>query len=192
MFSISHAFSLSAAIYRNLLIAINALLIVNNKLSVALKYEKCFEKQCSIANKKTIQDELLKQLEKQQIDGERAELFVISYENKRLSCSGKTAKRISQIDVSAGYDILSYENGLSDEYDCYIEVKSYHGKPHFYWSDNERNTSKVLINHYYLYLVDVDRLSDDNYEPTIIRDPYNNLHNDIWIIKPQNYFVCRI
>lgn len=136
-----NAFSLSAAVYRNLLIAINALLVVNGKLSVASKYEICFEKQCSIANKKTTQDELLKQLEKQQIDGERAELFVISYENKRLSGSGKTAKRISQIDVSAGYDILSYENDLSEEYDCYIEVKSYHGKPHYYWSDNERNTS---------------------------------------------------
>lgn len=187
-----NAFSLSAAVYRNFLIAINALLVVNGKLSVASKYEKCFEKQCSIANKKTTQDELLNQLEKQQIDGERAELFVISYENKRLSSSDKTAKRISQIDVSAGYDILSYENGFSEEYDCFIEVKSYHGKPHFYWSDNERNTSKILVDHYYIYLVDVDRLSDVNYEPTIIRDPYNNLHDDMWIIKPQTYFVCQI
>lgn len=187
-----NAFSLSAAIYRNLLIAINALLVVDGKLSVASKYEKCFEKQCSIANKKTTQVELLKQLEKQQKDGEIAELFVISYENKRLSSSGKTAKRVSQIDVSAGYDILSFKNDFSEEFDCYIEVKSYHGKPHFYWSDNERNTSKVLTDLYYLYLVDVDRLSDGNYEPTIIRNPYNNLHDDRWIIKPQTYFACQI
>lgn len=186
------AFSLSAAVYRNFLITTNALLVVNDKLSVASKYEKCFEKQCSMANKKITQVELLKQLENQQIDGERAELFVISYENNRLSSSGKTAKRISQIDVSAGYDILSYENGLSEEYDCYIEVKSYHGKPHFYWSDNERNTSKVLKAHYCLILVDVDRLSEDNYEPIIIRDPYNNLHDDKWLIKPQTYFICQI
>ena len=187
-----NAFSLSGAVYRNLLITISALFVINGKLSVASRYEKCFEKQCSIANKKITQDELLKQLEKQQLDGELAELFVISYENRRLSSSDKTAKRISQIDVSAGYDILSYENDLSEEYDCYIEVKSYHGKPHFYWSDNERNTSKALTNHYCLFLIDIDRLSDDNYEPIIIRDPYNNLHDDKWLIKPQTYFVCQI
>lgn len=187
-----NAFSLSAAVYRNFLITINAFFVINGKISVSSKYEKCFEKQCSIANKKITQEELIKQLENQQIDGERAELFVVSYENKRLLNSGKMAMRISQIDVSAGYDILSYENEKSTEYDSFIEVKSYHGKPHFYWSDNERDTSKILTDHYRLVLVDIDRISDENYEPIIIRDPNNNLHNDLWLIKPQTCFVCQI
>ena len=187
-----NAFSLSAAIYRNFLLAINALFIDNGMISVSSDYEKCFEKHCSAANKKITQEELLKQLKKQQIDGDQAELFVISCENIRLSNSGKTAKRISQIDVSAGYDILSYENDCSEDYDRYIEVKSYHGKPHFYWSDNERNTSKMLTDHYYLVLVDIDHISNDNYEPIIIRDPFNNLHDDSWLIKPQSFFVCQI
>ena len=187
-----NAFSLSAAVYRNFLITVNALYIGNGKLYVSSKYEKCFEKVCSRNAKKITQEDLLKKLDQQQIDGEKAELYVVEYENSRLLQFGKQAKRISQIDVAAGYDILSFEDEKSDNYDLYIEVKAYHGKPHFYWSDNERNTSMALKDKYYLILVDIDRMSDEGYAPTIVKNPYDNLSKDEWLMKPQTYFVCKI
>lgn len=187
-----NAFSLSAAVYRNFLIAVNALHISNEKLYVSSKFEKCFEKVCSRNAQKLTQEDLLKRLDQQQIDGEKAELYVVEYENNRLLQSGKQAKRISQIDVAAGYDILSFKDECSTEYDIYIEVKSYHGKPHFYWSANERNTSMALKDNYYLFLVDVDQIINEGYTPIIIQNPYDNLSENEWLIKPQTYFVCKI
>lgn len=187
-----NAFSLSAAVYRNFLIAINAIYVGNGKLYVSSKYEKCFERICSRNAKKLTQEDLLKRLDQQQVDGEKAELYVIEYENSRLERFGKQAKRISQIDVAAGYDILSFKDENSNEYDLYIEVKSYHGKPHFYWSDNERNTSMALKDKYYLALVDIDRMSDEGYVPIIVKNPYDNLSEEEWLMKPQTYFVCKI
>lgn len=187
-----NAFSLSAAVYRNFLISVNALHIGNEKLYVSSKYEKCFEKICSRNAQKLTQEDLLQKLDQQQIDGEKAELYVVEYENNRLLLSGKQAKRISQIDVTAGYDILSFKDECSNEYDMYIEVKSYHGRPHFYWSDNERNTSMALKDKYYLFLVDIDQISDEGYLPIVIQNPYDNLSEDEWLLKPQTYFVCKI
>lgn len=58
--------------------------------------------------------------------------------------------------MGAGYDILSFNSATSLSYDRFIEVKSFHGKPHFYWSSNEKNTSELWGDKYYLYLVDLD------------------------------------
>lgn len=187
-----NAFSLSAAIYRNFLITLNVVSISNNRLIVSRKFNDCFESICSKAIRKITQDDLLKRLENQQAEGEKGELFVVNYENKRLVLSGKKVKRISQIDVTAGYDILSYKDENSTEYDCFIEVKAYHGNPHFYWSENERNTSMVLKEKYYLFLVDIDQISDEHYKPIIICDPYNNLPDDNWLIEAKTYYVCKI
>ncbi len=187
-----NAFTLSAAVFRNFLISIDAFFVINGKLIVSSAYEKCFEKQCSIVTRKKTQAVLLKQLEQQQLDGEKAELFVLEYENNKLINSGKKAKRISQIDVSAGYDILSYQSSDSCEYDCYIEVKSFHGKPHFYWSENEKKTSVLLGDAYYIYLVEIDALSSRDYKPLIIQNPSKTLSDGSWIITPQSYYVCNI
>lgn len=187
-----NAFSLSAAVYRNFLIAINALYAVNGKLYVNSRYEKCFERICSRSVHKLTQEDLLKKLEQQQIDGEKAELYIVERENKRLFQCGKQAKRISQIDVAAGYDILSFTDESSNEYDMYIEVKSFRGEPHFYWSDNERNTSLALREKYYLMLVDLNQIDKEDYTPIVIQDPNNNLIEDEWLLKPQSFFVYKI
>lgn len=187
-----NSFVLHAAIYRNFLITLNIFSISNNKLIVAKTFDDCFEAICSKAIRKITQDDLLKRLENQQIDGENGELFVVNYENKRLFSTGQQARQISKIDVAAGYDILSYQNKDSKEYDRFIEVKAYHKNPHFYWSENERNTSMLLKEKYYLFLIDLDQISNENYEPIIIRDPYNSLSDDGWLVKAQTYYVCKI
>ena len=187
-----NAFSLSAAVYRNFLITINVLHLKNNRLFVTKEYEECFESFCTKAVKRMSQDDLLKRLEKQRVDGESGELFVLDYENKKLFMSGKKAKRISQIDVAAGYDIISFQNQSSKEYDCFIEVKAYRGTPHFFWSANERNTSMLLKEKYQLFLVNLDKIADEGYKPIIITDPYNSLSQEGWLIEPQTYHIVMI
>lgn len=187
-----NGFSLSAAVYRNFLITINVFFVKNGKLNVSSAYEECFENACNKTKRIVSQEELIKKLEQESIDGEKGELFAVEYENKRICSSGKKAKRISQIDVAAGYDILSYNDDSSQEYDRYIEVKTYHGNPHFYWSENERNTSMLLKDKYFLFLVDADKISDSDYQPIIICDPYNSLSDDNWITRPQTFYVCKI
>lgn len=154
----TNVFSLSAAIYRNFLYEIGFFSkngtyfsIVNQKLLNLIEKEIANEK------RKLSQEELLLKLKKQQEDGDAGEIFVVEYETKRLSYQ-RIPKRISSIDVRAGYDILSYHNSNSQGYNRYIEVKSYRGKPHFYWSANERRVAEALGENYYLYLIDLSEI----------------------------------
>lgn len=58
------------------------------------------------------------------------------YDKARLlsTAFAEKVKRISGIDVSAGYDIVSFEEDASVQYDPFIEVKSFADQPHFYSS----------------------------------------------------------
>lgn len=191
----TNVFSLSAAIYRNFLYEIGCFSkngtyfsIVNKKLLDRI------EKGIANEKKKLSQEELLLKLKKQQEDGDTGEIFVLEYETKRLSSHQRIPKRISSIDVSAGYDILSYHNSNSQEYDRYIEVKSYRGKPHFYWSANEKKVAEALGENYYLYLVDLSEMEQnrENYMPTIISNPAETLCSEEWMIEPDSYRITYI
>ena len=191
----TNVFSLSAAIYRNFLYEIGCFSkngtyfsIVNKKLLDRIEKEIVNEK------RKLSQEELLLKLKKQQEDGDAGEIFVVEYETKRLSRHQRFPKRISSIDVSAGYDILSYQNSNSQNYDRYIEVKSYRGKPHFYWSANEKKVAEALGENYFLYLVDLSEMERNrvNYMPTIIADPAETLCSEEWMIEPDSYRITYI
>lgn len=133
---------------------------------------------------------LLEILELQRCNGELGEVFVLEYEIRRLS-SHKTInniKRISNIDVAAGYDIISYNNCFSERIDRFIEVKTYSGKPHFYWSKNEISVARLKSKNYFLYLVDLNKIYNSDYEPEIISDPTTHFENcDKWLISAQTY-----
>lgn len=148
----------------------------------------------NLRRKKSEQD-LLKELERNRVQGEEGELFVLNFEKKRLAGHHKLSsiKRISVFDVSAGYDILSFNDLNSCIYDRRIEVKTYQGREHFYWSANEVENAKLRTSEYYLYLVDYDKIYDENYCPLIINDPVNFLKdNDDWIIEPESFMVRKV
>jgi hypothetical protein len=146
----------------------------------------------SFQKNKTI-DDLKKELELREKFGNDAEVYVIEFEKRRLSGHPRIGNiiRISQINVTAGYDILSYSDSQSKKHDRYIEVKSFSGIPRFHFSRNEIKISKIKQKHYYLYLVDRDCYGDKEYEPIIIRDPYHTIFNnntwerdcDDWVLK---------
>jgi len=125
-------------------------------------------------------DELRKQLSQKQIYGEEAEKFVLAYETKRL-LSQKSPEWISPYSVDAGYDILSFDEISSGVGDRFIEVKSYVGSPSFYWSRNEMDVARIKKESYFLYLIDRDRMSEENYVPFMIQDPYSYFeHSTEW------------
>lgn len=123
--------------------------------------------------------------------GKQAEMFVLNHEKRQRinHVNVVNIRIISELDTSAGYDIESYKDDSSLLLDKFIEVKSYTGKPRFFWSSNEVNVAKEKKNRYYLYLVDRDAMGDKSYCPTQINDPANCLFSDgSWTHRDDGYF----
>ena len=190
-----HGFPIAAAIFRNVLIQLNALSELRDgsgSLELNERYESIFAKVQKKAQRRLSLDALKKQLEQQEIQGTAAEEYVVEYEKARLlnKVLSKKVKRISDIDVSAGYDVVSFETDTSIEYDRFIEVKSFVGQPHFYWSKNEIEVATVYGDKYYLYLINAEKVTEYEYVPIIIRNPVKTvIESDGWLMQPTSYLV---
>ena len=115
--------------------------------------------------------------------GREAEEWVLEFEKKRLDNhkNFKNIKMISDDYANAGYDIESYNSRESILIDRLIEVKSYsgsHDDSYFYWSENEMETAKQEGDKYFLYILNRDKLSNSNYTPEIIQNPYKEVFFD--------------
>ncbi len=135
-------------------------------------------------------EELQKQLYWKRLQGEKAEIFILEFEKLRLN-SEKKPEWVSPYWVNAGYDIASYEDTASKEINRFIEVKSFSGTPTFYWSRNEMDVAKLKREKYFLYLVDMNKIDEDGYNPIIIQNPYDTvLKNDRnWSKLVDKYFI---
>ena len=98
---------------------------------------------------------------------------MLKLEKNRLPNKAWKIKRISDFDVSAGYDIVSFKEADSVTYDRYVEVKCYLGQPHFYWSENESEVAMIKGDKYVLCLVDYSRINEPGYIPEYINNPYS-------------------
>ena len=131
--------------------------------------------------------------------GNRGEEFVLEYERRRLpEYLAQQVLLLDRAEVALGYDILSYESKDSLVPDRYIEVKTYRGHPHFYWTENEIAAARHYKDQYHLYLVDASRICETGYEPRIIPYPALLMDDPVlakkmgmpeMVIKPQQY-VC--
>jgi len=188
-----HGFPISAAVFRNVLIQLSALSERRDgSLELSERYEIIFAKVQKTSKRRMSLEALRKQLELQETQGEAAELFALEYERVRLAGALNVSKikRISDIDVSAGYDIVSFENESSLEYDRFVEVKSYVGQPHFYWSKNEIDIATLLDDKYCIYLVNIEKIGKPNYAPAIILNPSKAvLTSSDWLLQPTSYLV---
>ena len=187
-------FPLALSCVRNMLISQGCLLAYKTnpgkRFYVAPEFEGIIAKQCCFKRRTMSLERLKKQIEDNEVAGENAELFVLTFEQKRLGYPlNEQVRRISEIDVSAGYDIVSFESEESNEPDRFIEVKALSGKG-FYWSNNECEVAKLKGGSYYLYLVELSQVEKPSYSPIIIKDPYVNIMNsEDWLVEPQSYFV---
>ena len=166
------AFPLAYAAVRNFLTMAGALdKEENGEICVAGNYESDWTEQLCNRRKKFTLEQLLKQQEDQSRRGLEAEEFVLGLERKRLPELAQKIKRISDFDVAAGYDIVSYESNETEHYDRFIEVKCYMGSPHFFWSENESDVARIKADKYILCLVDYLRMGEPGYQPEFIRNP---------------------
>ena len=128
---------------------------------------------------------LLKQQEKNRIDGEMAELFAMKFEKNRLDANRLALPilHVAKRDYSAGFDIASFNSDDAKQYDRFIEVKSYSYIKRFYWSRGEIEAAKKYRENYYLYLINRNRIDEAGYVPEIIQNPQVNVfENPHWLI----------
>jgi hypothetical protein len=112
-----------------------------------------------------------------------AEEAVVEYERRRLRSLGCKAeseviRRISHLDVGAGYDIESFNGDKpSVEYDRFIEVKSSQEFTlRFYWSVNERRVAEEKGDRYWIYFVGgFKHNKSEHITPIMIQNPANRL-----------------
>lgn len=101
-------------------------------------------------------------------------------------------RRISEVDVTAGYDIISYDSVKSKETDRFIEVKAI-STSGFYWSKNEYETAKLKGETYYLYLVDLHKINQPDYMPEIVQNPaVAIMESEAWLVEAQSYSIRHI
>ena len=160
---------------------------------ISSKYDTLIANYCKTKRKQLSLEQLKKQLADNEFAGEKAELFVLDYEKKRLGnpqCN--LVKRISEIDATAGYDIISFNSNCSNIPDRYIEVKAVSSSG-FYWTKNEYEVAKLLGENYYIYLISLIHIDEEGYEPDIIVNPAHSImENNNWLIEPQSYQIKRL
>ena len=188
------AFPLAYAAIRNFLITAGALNKEEyDEISVGQDYENDWTSQLSKYRKKLSLEQLLKQQEERSKRGLEAEEFVLKLEQMRLPTKGNKIKRISDFDVSAGYDIVSFDRTDSVNYDRFIEVKSYIGSLHFFWSENEYDVAKIKGDEYILCLVDYSQINVPGYLPEYIANPCAAIfESGDWLINSASYRIQKI
>lgn len=161
---------------------------------VNANYERIVSSFCLKHKEKMTLIQLQKKLEENAVAGIKAEKFVLDYEKRRLGEECFTrVKLISDIDVSAGYDIISFNSKSSTDYDRFIEVKAVSSGDSFYWSSNEYNTAKLKGEQYFLYLVSLSQIENEGYSPTIVQNPAHIIMEaSDWLVEPESYHIRRI
>lgn len=188
------AFPLSHAAIRNFLTMAGALeKEEHGEICLTDYYESDFTAQLRSRQKKFTLVDLMQKQEEQSKRGLEAEEFVLQIERDRLPEKASKIKRISDFDVSAGYDIVSFINSESKVYDRFIEVKCYIGQPHFYWSENEADVAQIKGEKYVLCLVDYSRITEPGYIPEYIVDPYAVIFDDeSWMVNTASYKIQKV
>ena len=129
-------------------------------------------------------EEFLRLQQRKDEIGKAAEIQIIKYEKERLSKYPDLVKKIEHTalrDVSAGYDIKSFDGKLGEDgnpIQRYIEVKAVSSQDYgFYWTRNEIEKSEYYNQDYYLYLLPVvGKNAFDLKALKIIKDPYSNIY----------------
>mgnify|MGYP001032254060 CR=1 FL=1 len=158
------------------------------------KYGNFIKKKIKNTKKIFSLKQLKQQMEENEIAGEKAEIFVLNYEKKRIGFPlAEKIQRISDFYVNAGYDIASYNDITSIEHDRFIEVKAISNNNQFYWSRNEYEKAKILGNRYFLYLIDLSSVEKKDYVPLIIQNPsYSIINSDEYIVETENYKITKL
>jgi hypothetical protein len=127
--------------------------------------------------------------------GWMAERAVVQWERSRLGGSDASrVEHIAELDVAAGFDVLSATIEGDEICQRFIEVKAVpQHSLRFYWTQNEVEVARAVGPLYYLYLVPIraDGLPDVD-RVTIISDPcLTVLGGDTWATEA-NVLQCQL
>jgi Domain of unknown function (DUF3883) len=160
-------------------------------------YEPLFLRGARAANCRNVQRsmsaaELEEKLDRDALHGKEAEEWVLAFEHRRLANHPliDQVRRISDENVSAGFDIVSFSSLGTLHHDLFIEVKSYGGPKRFFWTRTEIAKAEELGERYNLYLLDRSRINSADYKPQIIPGPYAALFQSQasgWTISPTTF-----
>ena len=186
---------LALGIFRDVLVSLAVFIIKRDDSKtyflLSESYEDILANAIAETPRKITLEQLLKTLELQAEMGREAELLVMRFETKRLE--GKLPKRISEVDVAAGFDIMSYDSINSITFDRFIEVKAVGKSLTFHWTSNEIAKANLLGNQYWLYLVDIQKAkSDEFYEPFVIQNPDSTIVSPSWLRESESFIVRRL
>ncbi len=142
-------------------------------------------------SKQITQEELEKRLERNKEVGREKEKLALKFEQLRLKELKKKelslkVKLISKDFCNAGFDILSF-NGNATSYDRFIEVKSSTDGVTFFITDNEIQTSRLLGEKYWLYIISTSP-KNDKYRLKMIKNFYDYSKERL-ILTPLSYQV---
>jgi hypothetical protein len=142
---------------------------------------------------KLTQAELLRRLELQRQRGDLAEQKALEIEKTRLADLGRPdlaarVERISPHDVSAGYDIRSFEK---NERPRLVEVKSSVGSQiTFEWSVGERATATKHGDAYYIYFVPFSFTLPELTSPVVLlKNPVDLIRSGGLVETPSSFRV---
>jgi hypothetical protein len=144
-------------------------------------------------------EQLQKVLENKNKIGLEAEALVVKYETEKIKSlnQGLEIDHVALRDVSAGYDIKSYEIDGANIKEIFIEVKAVSISNYkFHLSMQENQTANKFLDKYYLYLLPVDHSNPEKFDYNkLLR--INNVNKSIlqnkkdWIIEEDGFVISK-
>jgi len=192
-FKPNHLYNIETSSLRNLLISMNyiknindAYLIIDDSILTYTTATKFSPEQ--LKNRLLAQEQL----------GLSAEKIIFDYEKERLHNLGIKDKpqHVALEDVSAGYDIESYDIIGGVQNSIFIEVKAVsQSNFQFHFSSLEYQTANRLKDLYYIYLLPVDHSQSSSFDINALLK-INNIHENIfdnnnWKVSDDGYLISK-
>jgi len=188
------SYNIESSDLRNFLITLKYLKNINDSY---ILIDKSILKK--FKNRKYSPEELKKRLMANELLGFEAEKLIMEYETTRIKKFANELKpiHVALSDVSAGYDIQSYEVKNKKLNKIFIEVKAVSKSNYkFHFSSLEYQTSLKLKDSYYIYLLPVDHSQTKNFDIEKllkINDVYKNIFTNKreWNTNEDGYIISR-
>ena len=189
-------------LYNNLTIDLRNFLISSKTIKYENGYYILIDESILILLKKKefSPQDLQKVIDKNNLIGLEAEKIIYNEEKNKFAKLNSNLKpdHISLRDVSAGYDILSYQKNNDNFEKIFIEVKAVSRSNYtFHLSVQELQTAKRYKGSYYIYLLPVDPSKKEGFDLDKILK-INNINQNIinnktdWCIDNDGYLITRI
>ena len=188
-------------LYNNLTSDLRNFLISSNKITYENEEYSIIDNELLdlFKNKEFSPEQLQKILENKNKIGLEAEELVVKYETGKIKNFNRNLEidHVALRDVSAGYDIKSYEIDGANIKEIFIEVKAVSVSNYkFHLSMQENQTANKFLDRYYLYLLPVDHSNPEKFDYNkLLR--INNLNKSIlqnkkdWIIEEDGFVISK-